>query len=503
MLLRFIKQYHLKLLFVVILLLAFFLRAQETISGNFLFLLDQGRDLLAVKNIVFDHHLTLIGPYTSLAGVFQGPLWYYLLAIPIFIFQGNPWGTVLLMLIISLLVVVIVYQQMRLYFGTTAGLLTAYLFAISPEAIAAATFSWNPHPMWLILILYAFVLFKTVSGELKFHLLLWPIISLSFHFETAFGVFLLAATLIYFGILNRVLVKNKYFFFGLLISFLFFLPQIVFDLRHDFLMTRSVLKLFTGSNQGLFVGGENQSYFNLIKGHILAFEDNFISSFLRNGYFHNLAKFIFLISIGVIVFARKTKDEMRFLYSLISIILIIIALSFFYPFPVRTWFLTGFQGFYLLIFGLILSKLWLNKWTKYLVLIFILATSMYSIDRLYVLYINPPDDGGNAKVRGKLKAIDYIYNDAAGKPFSLFIFTPPVNTDAFDYLVWWRSRDKYHYLPQKNKEGLFYLLIEPDTSRLWSYQGWLETVIIDGKVIDTKEIVNGLLVQKRYDDSSK
>ena len=68
-----------------------------------------GRDMMAVKEIIYDHHLTLIGPYTSLAGVFQGPLWYYFLSIPTLIFHGDPWGGVLLMLLTSLLTAIIAF----------------------------------------------------------------------------------------------------------------------------------------------------------------------------------------------------------------------------------------------------------------------------------------------------------------------------------------------------------------------------------------------------------
>jgi len=81
-------------LFLVILILGIVLRSQETISRNFVFLIDQGRDMMAVKSILYDHHLTLIGPYTSLQGVFQGPIWYYLLSVFTFLFGGDPWGSV-------------------------------------------------------------------------------------------------------------------------------------------------------------------------------------------------------------------------------------------------------------------------------------------------------------------------------------------------------------------------------------------------------------------------
>src|SRR3989344_7782994 len=89
-------------LFLAVFIIGFLLRAQESISRNFIFLIDQGRDMMAVKSIVFDHHLTLIGPYTSLGGVFQGPLWYYLLAIPTYVLKGDPWGTIILMVGISM-----------------------------------------------------------------------------------------------------------------------------------------------------------------------------------------------------------------------------------------------------------------------------------------------------------------------------------------------------------------------------------------------------------------
>ena len=47
------------------------------------------------------------------------------------------------------------------------------------------------------------------------------------------------------------------------------------------------------------------------------------------------------------------------------------------------------------------------------------------------------------------------------------------------------------------RKGLVYLLIEKDTSKPWSYQGWLETVIKDGDVINTEQLTSGFIIQKR------
>ncbi|MDP3988188.1 MAG: glycosyltransferase family 39 protein [Candidatus Levybacteria bacterium] len=496
------KRINIFILFVIF-ILAFLLRAQELISHNFLFLIDQGRDMMAVKSIIFDHHLTLIGPYTSLQGVFQGPLWYYLLSIPTFFLKGDPWGGIVLMFIISLSVVFISFFFTKKMFGEKAAIFTAFVFAISPEAIAAATYTWNPHPMWLLVILYIFIFYKALSKK-YFHLFLWPIISLMFHFETALAVFILFATIIYFLIFERKKLFQKHFFYGVLIAGFFFLPQIIFDLRHNFLMTKSILSLFSGSKQGLLIKGESQNYFLLIQNHLSLFSYNFQTSFMRDGYLRFLPNIMFAIMIFSVFLNSKlslfSQKENKFNLFLLKVVGIIVLLSFFYPFPLRYWFLTGFQSFYVLIFALFLSRMWSGFKGRFFVSILIAVFVFYSGLKIHTLYFNPPDEGGTAKIKGKTEAIDYVYNDSKRKEFNLLVFTPPVNTDAYDYLIFWYGKEKYGFIPSSKKSGTFYLLIEPDPEKPWSYKGWLETVIKDGKVLETKTLPSGFIIQKRITD---
>lgn len=489
------------ILLLLIFLLGIALRSQELISGNFLFLLDQGRDLMAVKRIVFDYHLTLIGPYTSLQGVFQGPFWYYLLAIPIFVLNGNPWGTIFLMFLISVGALCVSYLRTKRLFGKNAAIAALFLFAVSPEAVSAATYSWNPHPMWLLIALYIFVFYEVVSGKLKYHLVLWPLLAFMFHFQTALGSVLFIATLFFFLLFKREMF-GKYFLLGLLLSAVLFLPQIAFDVRHDFLMTKSVIRLFQGSEQGLFVGNENQGYLPLLKTHADSLYYNFQTTFLRDGYLERLPFAMLLLPVFMLLFEKKqsllSKKEHNFVVTMGKLVLIVsFLLLFLYPFPIRYWFLTGFQAIYIIIFGVLLGALWRKKIGKVVVLLIIIVVLFYDGARLAQLYVKPADYGGVAKIKGKIDAVDYIYNDARGNPFGLLIFTPPVSTDHYDYLVWWHGERKYGYLPSSSKEGVFYLLIEPDPYKPWSYNGWLQTVIKTGTVIETKELRSGLIVQKR------
>lgn len=496
---KFIKIY---LLPIFIFILGFLLRAQETLSNNFLFLIDQGRDMMAVKNIVFDHHLTLIGPYTSLQGVFQGPLYYYLLSIPTFILNGNPWGGVFLMLIISLCVMIVSFFWMKKLFGVKAATVTLFLVAICPAAVAAATYIWNPHPMWLLVTFFIFIFYEAQKDK-KYHLFLWPIIALMFHFQTALAVFILLGSFLYFLIFERKNFRKKEFYYGLLISILFFLPQIIFELKHNFLMTKSVLILLMGKDQGLFTKGEHTNFLNLINSHPYEFYVNFNSSFLHEGIMQNIPLFLFIFLIFMLLFGRKIKvvseKENNFIWILTRLVIILLFLMLIYPFPIRYWFLTGFEMFYIIPLGLLLSKLLNFAKSKLLLYLFFVLVIFYLKPVIYDLYFHP-DYGGIAKIKGKSDAIDFIYKDANGKPFNLLVFTPPVYTFAYDYLIWWKAKEKYNYVPGNEKKGIFYLLIEPDSNQPWSYKGWEETVIKTGKVISTTQLSSGLIVEKRIQE---
>ena len=68
----------------LIIFLSIFPRAVEILANNYLFLIDQGRDYMAVKDIVINHKFTLIGSeigggFAGTQGIFQGPVYYYLL----------------------------------------------------------------------------------------------------------------------------------------------------------------------------------------------------------------------------------------------------------------------------------------------------------------------------------------------------------------------------------------------------------------------------------------
>src|SRR3989344_6972556 len=78
-------------LLVLILVIGFFLRVYNTQE---LFLYSHDQDLAGwfIKDVLINKHLRLIGHETSTAGIFIGPVFYYLLIPFYFIFGMDPIG---------------------------------------------------------------------------------------------------------------------------------------------------------------------------------------------------------------------------------------------------------------------------------------------------------------------------------------------------------------------------------------------------------------------------
>src|SRR6266403_4220432 len=74
---------------VVLFFLAFFFRA-FLLDHNLFFGPEQGIDFLVIKDLVVNHKMTLIGSKTDVGGIFHGPVYDYLSAIPFSLSHGDP-----------------------------------------------------------------------------------------------------------------------------------------------------------------------------------------------------------------------------------------------------------------------------------------------------------------------------------------------------------------------------------------------------------------------------
>lgn len=491
------------LLFVFILFLAALPRMIELISHNYLFGFDQGLFYQSVKSIVADRKFTLIGiEGGGNGGLFQGPGWLYLLAIPFWLTSGDPYGGMVLMFLLSMAAVALSMWWVSRAYDAVTGLIVGFMVAISPALISQARFIWSPFPVTILTVLLLLFLYKVFDKKGAYLAGAVAVLVTMYHFEVAtFGTWLLAnfPVVIYLFVKKLIKVKNilvSAFWAGILIS-----PMILFDLRHNFLMVRGLGRLLGVGNP------EHKATWLFTKtmyiNHWAIFRGSFDSAFIWGPKFMALA-YVFLLFGSLIYFSDKkvNRAQKRFLGYLIVTPYLLFIVFLLYRWPIWEWWILQLVVINCFLLGILLSYFWHRSKTGRLAvaILLIVFIGVHIQKTIHFYRVDFPDYGGVHKISGKLDALDTLFTDAGGEPFNLLVFTPPIYTYAYDYLSWWYGRNKYGFIPGKEINGLLYLLIEPDPEKPWSYQGWLETVVKQGSVERRWELPSGFIIERRRVD---
>lgn len=491
------KTLH-KVIILFIICLSLFPRSIDVLNGNPIFGFDQGRDYLAVKEIVVDHKLTLIGAElgagsAGISGIFQGPFFFYFLAVPFILSNGNPLAGVFLMLVFSLASIYLGYYLTKKMMGESIGLLTAFLMAISPILIGQARFVWNPHmPTFFVLLTFIFFYLYLVKKRNIYIFLYSFTAGFIYNFEAAVAI-PLTFTLIIFSIFLFKLEIKKYLFL-ICGGIAAFTPMILFELRHGFMGLRGFFT-YTSSS------GSTSINYSLVTDHARTFLLSFKETFPINNELFALIFMVFLLATSIVLLLKEKNKEVKYFFSfLILLIPGTFIIFLFLNNYVWIYYLSDLSIAYILLFSYVIYSFYQKNLYKELILlsIFTLLLGIVGVySAIKVSFYDYKDYGGTAKLQGKIDAIDYVYQDSKRKEFGLLVFSPPIYTYPYDYLLWWHGLRKYGYIPYPDKKGTFYLLIEPDPQKPWTYKGWLETVIKTGEVQWTKKLPSGFIIQKR------
>lgn len=499
-----------KLLFVFSVLflvgISLFPRGVEVWNHNYIFGFDQGRDYLAAKDIVDNHNFTLIGPEIGAGSagfqyIFHGPGYFYLLTIPYMLFQGDPYGGVVLMFVLGLLSIGLAFYFGKKMLGIWGGYVFALLIAISPPLIDQSRFIWNSYPTTALIILYFYLVYASIKKSFPFIFLAGFVAAFIYNFELALAAPLCVGLLFFYIVIQREKKIKSYvsLFAGFIVGYL---PMILFEIRHGFLGIKGLFSYLLTAHPSA------DSSFNTVMflDHFQSFKHNFINAFPVTEPWVMYLFFFVLVSASFYVLRKEKNVQLKktIIYLLCLPLITFFILSFLQN-SVWQHYLYHLGIIYLFLFAYVLVALQKSKKQLFFV-VFALFFVWFVIRGIIFAYTITTHDfkdyyGGTAKIQGKIDAIDYIYQDAKGEPFSLFVFSPPIYTYPYEYVVQWYAAKKYGYVPGQEKKGLFYLLIEKDGSKPWTYEGWLETVIKTGEV--QKTIIHEpstFIIQKRYSE---
>lgn len=237
-----------------ILVVAAFMRLYR-ISDYLTFLGDEGRDVVIVRKLLVEGHPPLIGPGTSIGQMYLGPFYYYMMAPALFLANFSPIGPAIQIAILGIITVWLVWYTGREWFGKTAGLIAAGLYAIAPTVVIYSRSSWNPNIMPFFALLSVYAIWR-VWKEHEFGWL--PVMGFSFAaaMQSHYLALLLIPTLGIFWALTLVNLKlNKNYKLEIknftqksFLSFLIFVgmmsPLLFFDMRHNWINSQAVYKFF-------------------------------------------------------------------------------------------------------------------------------------------------------------------------------------------------------------------------------------------------------------------
>lgn len=321
------KKTYIIAVFAIIGLLHFY-RLEEFTT----FLSDQGRDAIIARNIITFKHLTAIGAPTSIGQVFLGPFYYYLIAPFLLLFHFNPVGMAAGVSFLSFIGLIFIFYLIQKHTNNRTAFFFLILSGFSYVLLYLARFSWNPNllPYFAFMILYCgYKLKETQKYIYAFLVGALFALSLQLHYLAIFLTIPLIGIFI-FPLFSRHFFKEilKIILAG--IGFvIFFSPLIWFDIRHEFVNSKSFLKLFTQHNvvsdQSLIVKFRqtNQHFFN----HLLQTNLNemwplvllliFISCFIYLFKTRKVPRFIslhFIATISYIVFFSFLNSDRHIHY---------------------------------------------------------------------------------------------------------------------------------------------------------------------------------------------
>jgi 4-amino-4-deoxy-L-arabinose transferase-like glycosyltransferase len=210
---------------------------------------DEGLSVLAVRALIMDHRFPVYGLALAVGSAHIGPLFDYLIAIPLWLFHYNPTAAVALNGICQVLAVGLCYDLMTRHGGgRVAGLVAALVLATSQEVVYYSRFLWpNMLPCLVVLILWS--LLELRDGR-QHHLALlgiWTGVALQLQ-PTA--VLLVPFYVLYLLVFRPPLWSWRYALLGLAAMLLLFAPVIVHELTHGLVETRAWLAYGHHSNGG-------------------------------------------------------------------------------------------------------------------------------------------------------------------------------------------------------------------------------------------------------------
>lgn len=433
---------------------------------------DQARDAIVSYNL-WKGDLKILGPTSDISGLHHGILYWYIISPLYFLSNLNVYVVKLFLILTSLSVIPLTYIISKSIFqNKTIALFSAFITTVSFEFILYSHWLSNPALAVITICLSFLFLWKYVNGYrwgLFFTFFFW---ALSVHFEI-FLLYELAVFAIILLIYKKI--KPSDILFSLLIAGFVLSPFLLAEIKFQLTASKGILSFFTHYSQS--------------RGQTLGeMAERAVGKATFIPYYNVLSSMgasfaiIFLLTVSGAYFSIFKKDK-KIAFLLIWLL-----------FP-ATLFFVGSTNIYFAFIGSAVPFCILFSYFTYNLIV---SKKLYGVFAILITFIlsgniilltqNAGKGEDLFSVQGGMvlnkeqEAIDWMYEQAHGKPFRINTITNPlfVNT-TWTYLFDWYGQQKYGYMPfywgypQNGRVGeeisystnfngsknLLYLIIEP------------------------------------------
>src|SRR3989344_3637567 len=426
-------------LIIVILFFGIIFRSLIVANGNFLFNMDNARDAVDVREMIVLKNPRLIGPGTALEGVYNGPAWYYLLALPFFISGGDPYAAIVLQIIFWAVGGFFLLKMVSAWSNWLV-LPIGFIWIASDYLGLTTQYAFNPNPVTLLMPLFIYLLALYLkSGKLIYIASTFFIGGLFFNFEMNFGIF------------------------------------------------KALTDHIMDSKDGVLS----------ISRHLETTYNKFFEVFSATMMNHrNFSFILILLSIPALIkYIKQKKNDYVAAVAFISILLPFIIYTLFSSISVNPWHLGAESVSAVILTAFLLISIWkINFFGKIISLVLYFSILVFAFSNVFKFFTVDikKENLDPSLFKNEIAAIDFVYQYAKGENFKVYTYMPSVYDYPYQYLIWWHGQKKYGYLPyeyaylpdrpeyikQKEKfegkkdnfSGLVFLIKEPD--RNYTRSGW-------------------------------
>lgn len=483
------------LLLSLLLIAAFFVRVYR-LNDLLGFYYDQGRDALVIWQFWHEGKFFLIGPITGIEGIYRGP-WYYWLIAPFYLLgNGDPvWPAVFLGFTSVAAIAILYYLAVRVA-GKWAGLLAVIIASFSYYLVLASRWLSNPTPMLFISMVLILTMFWVMEGKKWAWVFISFMLGMAMQFGSAAEIFYFPAILTFAIWQRKNLPNKKILAFCFFILFITFAPQIIFDLRHEGVLSIAIKKFLV--DEGSF----KASFWEIIKNRAALYYQIFFSKLFPTSRLF-WTPFAILGLVSLVLNIKSLFTNKWFLTIFLVFIWPLIGMLFFQGNHgnVYDYYFTGYYLVFVLIFSVLISVL--AKRTGGLIVVFLFLI-LFLQDNLTLIksYLVAGVDGPtHISLGNELQSVRWVITDAKKQDFNVDVYVPPVISYSYDYLFLWQTTKSCGRnlcgMILDRQVPLLYTLYEVDPPHPERLDAWLSRQKGIGEVEKVVQF-GGITVERRH-----